>query len=105
MEIGVSAAARETTPAPRTPGRGVSRRGTPRWRGKLYGKWGLTPVFPESRAKRGFSTASLAVTGFGMQLQPKCPNDFKDCVEARATLAGKRLVKAFAGQPGIARDL
>lgn len=48
---------------------------------------------------------SLAVAGFGMQLQPKCPNDFKDCVEARDTLAGKRLVKAFAGQPGIACDL
>ena len=37
------------------------------------------------------------MTGFGVQLQPKCPDDFKDGVEVRAAFAGKCLVKAFAG--------
>ena len=33
----------------------------------------------------------LAVTRFGMQLQPQRADDFQDGVEAWATLAGKRL--------------
>ena len=32
-----------------------------------------------------------------MQLQPKCPNDLKDCIEAGATIAGKRLLKPGSG--------
>ena len=46
-----------------------------------------------------------AVTGLGMQLQPKCADDFKDGVEAWATITGKRLVKTLARQSGITRDL
>lgn len=45
------------------------------------------------------------MTGFGMQLQPKCADDFQDCIEARATVAGEGFAEAFARQPGIARDL
>lgn len=45
------------------------------------------------------------MTNFGMQLQPKRTDDFKDDVEARTTIAGERFVKTFARQSGIARNL
>jgi len=51
------------------------------------------------------SGTSSAMTSFGMQLQPKCTDDFKDGVEVRATITGERFVKTFARQSGIARDL
>jgi len=38
-----------------------------------------------------------AMTGGRMQFQPQGVNDLENCVEARTALAGKRLVKAFAG--------
>lgn len=40
--------------------------------------------------------ASSAVTSFGMQLQPKRTDDFKNGVEAWATITGERFVKTFA---------
>lgn len=44
----------------------------------------------------GWAPRSIA-GGSGMQLQSKRTDNFEDGVEAWATLAGKRLVKAFAG--------
>jgi hypothetical protein len=52
----------------------------------------------------GLGTSS-AVTSFGMQLQSKSTDDFKDGIEVRATITGERFVKTFARQSGIARDL
>ena len=45
------------------------------------------------------------MTYFGMQLQPKCADYFQDGIEAKAALTAERFVKAFARQPGVARDL
>jgi hypothetical protein len=57
-----------------------------------------------SSAPKGWCTSS-AVTSFSMQLQPKRTNDFKDGVEARATITGERFVETFARQSCIARNL
>jgi hypothetical protein len=46
-----------------------------------------------------------APAGLGMKLQAKGADDFQDGGEIRITLAGERLVKAFARQPGILCDL
>ena len=46
-----------------------------------------------------------APAGLGMKLQAKRANDFQDGGEIRTALAGERLVKAFARQPGILCDL
>ena len=45
------------------------------------------------------------MAGFRMQRQPKRSDDFENGVEAWAAFAGKCLVKALAGQPGVSRDL
>lgn len=43
--------------------------------------------------------------GFGMQLQPKRPDDFENGIEAWTTLTGKCFIKAFTRQTCISRDL
>gem|GEM_PF-5251153 len=48
---------------------------------------------------------SSAVTRFSMQLQPKRTDDFKDGVEAWATITGERFVETFTRESGIARNL
>ena len=64
----------------------------------------MNPGIAQRPRNEGLGTSS-AVTSFGMQLQPKCADDFKDGVEAGATITGERFVKTFARQPGIACDL
>jgi hypothetical protein len=48
---------------------------------------------------------SSAVTSFSMQLQPKRTDDFKDGVEAWATITGERFVETFTRESGIAQPV
>ena len=60
------------------------------------------------RTKGGIFWREMPVSapaGPGMKLQAKGADDFQDGGEIRITLAGERLVKAFARQPGILCDL